>query len=145
MARRLGSVVFFFLLSIPSFTCEQAFAEWDFTLSGGSASWYYGQYVQLGDRGFFGKYNIDASATGDFAPLNSWVGNRTDVNYLTADTTEATQCSPFFLRSDAIASKLNLPELDHSPFWKVFSLSSHTRTVAWESPPCAGGSYGFSC
>jgi len=45
------------------------------------------QYRQLGPRGFFGDYNVDASSTGgDFASLNAWVGNRLDTNYLVTGT-----------------------------------------------------------
>jgi hypothetical protein len=69
---------------------DEARGGFDFTLSGAESAFCYGHYVQLGDRGFFGRYNIDRSGTGDFAPLNSWVGNRTDVNYLAAGTNAAT-------------------------------------------------------
>jgi hypothetical protein len=99
MAGRLGRAVFVFLLGIVSFTCEQALADWDFTLSGANPLFYYGQYMQLGQRGFFGSYDVDNSATGNFAPLNSWVGNRTDVNSLTAGTNAAT--SSFGLQTNA--------------------------------------------
>jgi hypothetical protein len=41
-------------------------------------TWFYGYYGQLGDRGFFGRFNVDASSTPPaFANVNGWVGNRT--------------------------------------------------------------------
>jgi hypothetical protein len=43
--------------------------------------WFYGYYGQMGSRGFFGAYDVDASSTGNFASLNAWVGNE-DVNGL---------------------------------------------------------------
>jgi hypothetical protein len=47
-------------------------------LSGADVHWFYGSYGQLGSRGFFGDYNVDASSTGgNFASLNAWVGNPT--------------------------------------------------------------------
>lgn len=58
-------------------------------LSSASANWFYGYYGQLGSRGFFGDYNADASLTGDFAPLNSWVGNGTDIKQLVTGTNAA--------------------------------------------------------
>ncbi len=50
-------------------------------LSGAGNMWFYGYYGQMGNRGFFGEYDVDASSTGTFASLNSWVGNQ-DVNSL---------------------------------------------------------------
>ncbi len=45
-------------------------------LSGSQNAWFYGYYGQLGSRGFFGDYDVDASSTGGlFASLNGWVGN----------------------------------------------------------------------
>jgi hypothetical protein len=64
-------------------------ADWDFTLSGGQGAWSYGQYIQLGQNGFFGPYDVDLSASGNFAVLNGWVGNRDDVNRLAAGTNVA--------------------------------------------------------
>lgn len=68
---------------------QSARAEWDFTLSGAKPAFYYGHYTQLGQNGFFGPYDVDLSLTGDFAPLNGWVGNSSDVNFLTAGTDAA--------------------------------------------------------
>ena len=45
-------------------------------LSGSQNAWFYGYYGQLGSRGFFGDYDVDASSTGGlFASLNGWMGN----------------------------------------------------------------------
>ncbi|HMK35593.1 MAG TPA: hypothetical protein VK463_11030 [Desulfomonilaceae bacterium] len=90
MSGGIARLLIFCLVMVVSSLCPYARAAWDFTLSGGSAFWYYGQYVQLGDRGFFGKYDRDASVLADFAPLNGWVGNRSDVNFLTAGTNAST-------------------------------------------------------
>jgi len=38
-------------------------------LSGAGIQWFYGSYGQLGSRGFFGDYNVDASSTGGFLRL----------------------------------------------------------------------------
>lgn len=63
---------------------------WDFTLGGASNTWAYASYGQLGKRGFFGLFDIDASPNGDFAPLNGWVGNRgPDVGSLVSGTNGA--------------------------------------------------------
>ena len=51
-------------------------------LSGAGNMWFYGYYGQLGSRGFFGEYDVDASSTGNFASLNGWVGNQQDINFL---------------------------------------------------------------
>lgn len=64
-------------------------ADWDFSLSGGQGAWSYGQYIQLGPNGFFGSCNVDRSASGDFAVLNGWVGNRNDVNTFAAGSNVA--------------------------------------------------------
>lgn len=56
-------------------------------LSGAGIQWFYGYYGQVGPRGFFGDYNVDASSTGgDFASLNAWVGNQGDINSLVTGT-----------------------------------------------------------
>ncbi|MBI4963626.1 MAG: hypothetical protein HY913_10145 [Desulfomonile tiedjei] len=58
-------------------------------LSGAENQWFYGYYGQLGSRGFFGDYNVDASSTGgNFASLNAWVGNRPfpDIGFLVSGT-----------------------------------------------------------
>jgi hypothetical protein len=57
----------------------------------GKGRWFYGQYSQLGSRGFFGPYNVDLSATGDFASINGWMGvqnyqNPSNLNILTSGT-----------------------------------------------------------
>jgi len=56
-------------------------------MSGAANQWFYGYYGQLGPRGFFGDYDVDRSSTGgNFASLNAWVGNQTDVNSLVTGT-----------------------------------------------------------
>ena len=64
------------------FTAGTALAQVSLDLSGAKNMWFYGSYGQLGSRGFFGDYNVDASSTGGFASLNGWVGNQTDINAL---------------------------------------------------------------
>jgi hypothetical protein len=55
-------------------------------LSGSTIAWFYGYYGQLGSRGFFGDYNVDAGAIpGEYASLNGWVGNQ-DTNSLVTGT-----------------------------------------------------------
>lgn len=61
-----------------------AHAEWGFSLGTAQNAFLYGYYGQMGNNGFFGRYDVDNSATGDFAPLNAWVGNTTDLNELAA-------------------------------------------------------------
>jgi hypothetical protein len=61
----------------------------DFDLSGANPAFMYGQYGQLGHNGFFGAYDVDRSASGDFAPLNGWLGNRNDVNLFAAGSNAA--------------------------------------------------------
>jgi hypothetical protein len=59
-------------------------------LSGAGLNWFYGYYGQLGSRGFFGEYNVDASSTGGtYAPLNAWVGNEQDIKQLVTGTNAA--------------------------------------------------------
>jgi hypothetical protein len=53
-----------------------ASAQASLDLSGAQNTAFYGYYGQLGSRGFFGDYNVDASG-GNFASLNGWVGNQT--------------------------------------------------------------------
>lgn len=57
----------------------------------GKGRWAYGQYSQTGSNGFFGPYNVDASASGNFASLNGWMGvqnfkNPNSINILTSGT-----------------------------------------------------------
>lgn len=74
---------------LMAFGAANGWAQVDFTLSGGNPAFMYGQYVQLGKNGFFGTYDIDLSSTGNFATLNSWIGNREDVNYFAAGSNAA--------------------------------------------------------
>jgi hypothetical protein len=69
------------LFSMPSH------GQFTFNVSGDSA-FFYGYYSQMGRHGFFGPYNIDASAIGDYASLNGWVGNQ-DVGDLVSGTNAA--------------------------------------------------------
>ncbi len=64
------------------FTAGTAHAQYSLDLSGAKNMWFYGSYGQLGSRGFFGDYNVDASSTGGFAALNGWVGNQADIGNL---------------------------------------------------------------
>jgi hypothetical protein len=42
----------------------------------GGYTWEFKQYSQLGDKGFFGTFDIDNSSTGgNFASMNGWLGN----------------------------------------------------------------------
>ena len=51
-------------------------AQWSFDFAEAENNLLFGQYGHLGRHGFFGAFDIDASTTGDFAPLNGWLGNR---------------------------------------------------------------------
>ncbi|MEW6351626.1 MAG: hypothetical protein AB1646_21465 [Thermodesulfobacteriota bacterium] len=66
--------------------CAHRTAYGEFTL-GGSFSYNYTSYSQGGSRGFFGAYNVDRSASGDFAPLNAWTGVNTIVSGTNAGST----------------------------------------------------------
>ncbi|MGO9121926.1 MAG: hypothetical protein ACLQPD_30485 [Desulfomonilaceae bacterium] len=46
---------------------------WEFRLSGNCA-FIFSHYSQLGSNGFFGPYDVDLSATGDYASNNGWLG-----------------------------------------------------------------------
>jgi hypothetical protein len=62
-------------------------AQWPIGIEGKSR-WLYGYYGQMGTNGFFGPFNVDASTTGNFAGLNSWMGLR-DVGELVSGTNAA--------------------------------------------------------
>ncbi|MBI5571069.1 MAG: hypothetical protein HY914_14085 [Desulfomonile tiedjei] len=52
-----------------------------FEIGQAKSQWGYLQYGQQGRNGFFGPYDLDNSVTASlYATLNSWVGNRPDVN-----------------------------------------------------------------
>jgi hypothetical protein len=54
-----------------------------FEIGQAKGQWGYVQYGQKGRNGFFGPYDVDNSGSFSlYANLNSWVGNRTDVNFL---------------------------------------------------------------
>lgn len=62
-------------IAAPSTTSSSAGPK-SLDLSGAENTWFYGYYGQIGQRGFFGDYNVDASSTpGRFASLNGWIGN----------------------------------------------------------------------
>ena len=64
-------------------------------LSGAENTWFYGYYGQLGSRGFFGDYDVDASSTGGlFASLNGWVGNPLQQVFVANPSTAATAAPP---------------------------------------------------
>lgn len=90
MEEGLRRGILFTLVVLCAFTPQSAHGGFDFTLSGAEPAFLYGQYVQLGKQGFFGLYDIDLSGSGNFAPLNSWVGNRSDVNAFASGTNAAT-------------------------------------------------------
>ncbi|MFH0824552.1 MAG: hypothetical protein V2B18_17500 [Pseudomonadota bacterium] len=65
-------------------------AQIDFTIGQSTGTFFYGYYGQAGPRGFFGPYDVDASASQDFAPLNIWAGNRApDMGELATGTNSA--------------------------------------------------------
>ncbi len=75
-----------FVLPAPSF------AQLSFDFAGAENRWLYSYYGQLGSRGFFGTYDVDAGAGtgGSLAPLNGWVGNLSeDVGELVAGSDAA--------------------------------------------------------
>ncbi|MFC1834078.1 hypothetical protein ACFL2Q_05005 [Thermodesulfobacteriota bacterium] len=52
------------------------YGNFSFDFAAASNDFFFGYYGQSGSRGFFGEYNVDVSASGDYAPLNGWLGNR---------------------------------------------------------------------
>jgi hypothetical protein len=78
------------LVTISCLPCWGAGKAKGGDLSGADITWFYGYYGQMGPRGFFGDYNLDASSTGgNFASLNAWVGNQTDINSLATGSNAA--------------------------------------------------------
>ncbi len=70
-------------------------------LSGADITWFYGYYGQLGPRGFFGDFNADASSTGgNFASLNAWVGNQSDINFLVTGANAGVSLVSFDLKPE---------------------------------------------
>ena len=61
--RWFASIVVSYLTCL---TVGTASAQVSLDLSGAKNMWFYGSYGQLGSRGFFGDYNVDASSTGGF-------------------------------------------------------------------------------
>src|SRR5208283_4313577 len=71
------ALIMVLIFSLPSLGAATSPAKQG-DLSGADIHWFYGYYGQLGSRGFFGDYNVDASSThGNFASLNAWVSNQT--------------------------------------------------------------------
>ena len=61
------------LLGVIAVSATSIRAGWELGLSGASNNWYYGRYTQMGNNGFFGPYDVDNSATTNYASLNAWV------------------------------------------------------------------------
>ena len=83
------------LAGVIAMLSTPAHPSWDFSLAGANNSWYYGHYTQMGGNGFFGPYDVDATAGAPFAALNGWVGNTEDIN-------------AFVSGSNAVVSQFNL-------------------------------------
>lgn len=76
------------LLAVATFAPVHA---WEFSMSG-AWTWEYETYGQLGDQGFFGKYDIDNSTLGTLQSANGWLGNQVDPRLSTSsDQAKATQ------------------------------------------------------
>ncbi len=68
----VGALLWLFVCAVGSVFSYTPFINTDL-------KFLYGHYTQMGSRGFFGPYNVDASSTGNFASLNGWVGGGGDV------------------------------------------------------------------
>ncbi|MBI4962049.1 MAG: hypothetical protein HY913_02115 [Desulfomonile tiedjei] len=62
----------------------------------------YNYASQLGDNGFFGPFNIDNSATGNFAPLNGWLGQKILSGASAATATLTTIIKPTIKFTEAV-------------------------------------------
>jgi hypothetical protein len=91
MPRRVRCVTMAIVLLNLTWSAGEAIGQ-NWTIgTDGKGRWTYGQYSQLGANGFFGPYNVDRSAAGNFAPLNGWMGvqnfeNPSSLNILVSGT-----------------------------------------------------------
>ncbi len=76
---------FLALSIVVSFGMLNTANAWEFSLKG-SFNWTYEWYDQMGEKGFFGRYNVDNGVATRAQNLNFWNGGQFDTNFVTGSS-----------------------------------------------------------
>ncbi len=75
-------------------------SAWEFSMAG-DWNWEYKLYSQMGDNGFFGKFNIsNATTLGDGASYNGWLGNEITGDFIVSGADASASTMYTFLRPE---------------------------------------------